>query len=110
MVGSMTSTTELELAVVIGDWLDHLVLERGHAELTREAYARDLGQFSAFLSRQLDRPVRLSDLAALKPGTFRGFMASRRAQGASSRSLSRTMSALRTFFRWLEAEQALKKR
>ena len=37
-------------------------------------------------------------------------MASRRAKGAVSRSLSRTMSALRNFFRWLEADQVLKNR
>jgi integrase/recombinase XerC len=99
-----------ELAAAVESWLDHLVLERGHSSLTRDAYARDLQQFCAFLARSLGRAAELADLARLDARALRGFMASRRAQGFSSRSLSRTMSALRTFFRWLEAEQTLKNR
>lgn len=91
-------------------WLEHIVLERGHSALTQDAYARDLRQFTGYLARHLGHPPGLADLARLDAKTFRGFMASRRQQGASSRSLSRTMSALRTFFRWLEAEETLKNR
>ena len=91
-------------------WLDHLVLERGHSELTREAYARDLAHFQAFLTRQLGRPPAIADLAVLDAKSFRGFMASRRQHGATSRTLARTMSALRTFFRWLETEDAMRNR
>ena len=98
------------LAGAIQGWLDHLVLERGHSGLTRDAYARDLQQFTTFLSKTAGHPADLADLARIDARTLRAFMASRRAQGFSSRSLSRTMSALRTFFRWLEAEQTLKNR
>jgi integrase/recombinase XerC len=91
-------------------WLAHLALERGLAALTSEAYARDLRQFLAFLTRQLGRPPTIADIAALEARTVRGFMASRRQQGAAARSLSRTMSALRTFFRWLEAENVVRNR
>src|SRR6185369_2921332 len=37
-------------------------------------------------------------------------MASRRRAGAQSRSLARTMSALRVFFRWLEAQEITRNR
>ncbi len=99
-----------EVAACVVRWLDHLVLERGHAELTREAYARDLMYFTGFLARQLGHPPTLADLAGLGAKTFRGFMASRRAAGASSRTLARTMSALRTFFRWLENDEIVRNR
>ncbi len=99
-----------ELAETVARWLDHIVLERGHSELTREAYARDLAHFSGYLARQLGRPAGLADLGALNAKSFRGFMASRRAMGASSRTLARTMSALRTFFRWLETDEILRNR
>ena len=105
-----TIVAEGDLACAGTRWLEHIVLERGHAELTREAYARDLSQFAAFLMRQLGRPPAFADLVALDAKAFRGFMASRRQSGASSRSLARTMSALRTFFRWLETEEVLKNR
>jgi len=110
---AQSNTAELPqggLAEIISRWLDHLVLERGHSELTREAYARDLANFVGYLAHQRGRPAEMADLAASDAKTFRGFMASRRTAGASSRTLARTMSALRTFFRWLEADELLRNR
>ena len=43
----------------------------------------------------------------LRPGTL---MAARRRAGLSSRSLARTISALRAYFRWLEAEEIAQNR
>lgn len=99
-----------EVAAVVRQWLDHIVLDRGHAELTREAYGRDLAHFVGYLTRHLGRTPELADLKQLDAKTFRGFMASRRGAGASSRTLARTMSALRSFFRWLEADEILRNR
>jgi integrase/recombinase XerC len=91
-------------------WLDHVVHERGHAEKTREAYERDLRQFLGWLESALGHPPCLADLAALDAKRIRAFMAARRKAGLTSRSLARTMSALRMFFRWLEAEDIAKSR
>ncbi len=99
-----------DLASAAARWLDHLVLERGHAELTREAYARDLAHFAGFLTRQLGHAAGIPDLASLDAKMFRSFMASRRQSGASNRTLARTMSALRTFFRWLENDEVVRNR
>jgi integrase/recombinase XerC len=94
-----------DLRHIVADWLDHLTHERGHAELTRLAYERDVRQFLGYLECQLGRPPCLKSLASLEPKTFRAFMASRRQQGACNRSLARSLSALRSFFRWLEARK-----
>ena len=83
-------------------WLAHLEHERGYSEATRAAYERDLGQFVAFLKRDLGHPPCLADLAGLDVKAVRRFLAARRRAGIQSRSLSRTLSALRTFYRWLE--------
>ncbi len=88
----------------VGRWLDHLATERGYADLTREAYARDLRQFLSYWQVQLGHQPCVADLPLLEPRIFRGFLASRRRQQASNRSLARSLSALRAFFRWLEAE------
>ena len=99
-----------DLKEAVQGWFAHLRHERGHSTETLAAYERDLRQFLGFLRKDLDRAPCLGDLARLTPKTFRGFMASRRGSGLNSRSLARTMSALRTLFRWLEAEDIVASR
>jgi integrase/recombinase XerC len=91
-------------------WLSHLDSERGQSDATRDAYARDLRQFLAFFKHQLGHPPCLSDLARLDVKTVRAFLAHRRKAGVVSRSLARSLSALRMYFRWLEREETLKNR
>lgn len=99
-----------DLAATVTGWLEHLRHARGHSDATLEAYARDLRQFLGWLKQHLGHAPCLGDLGQLGAKGFRAFMASRRKAGLESRSLARTMSALRQFFRWLEAEQTLKNR
>ena len=94
----------------IRGWLDFLAHERGSGANTLDAYARDLRQFCAFLSDHLGHAPALRDFNALTAADFRAFMAWRRAQGASSRSLSRSLSALRACFRHMERAGHLKNR
>jgi len=101
-------SADLERAVVA--WLAHLRHERGHAEKTLEAYARDVRQFLGYLATQLGYAPCLADLAKVDLKSFRGFLASRRRTGAVSRSLARTLSALRQLFRWLEAQNLVENR
>lgn len=98
------------LSQAANDWLAHLEHERGAASLTVTAYERDLRQFLAFLKRTWGHTPTLVSLGVVDAKTLRAFLSGRRRQGASSRSLARTMSALRMFFRWLEATGHLKNR
>src|SRR5262245_48679549 len=86
-------------------WLEHLTHEKGAADKTLEAYGRDLRQFLAWLRADLGHAPCMADLARLDAKAFRRFMAARRRDGLAGRSLARSMSALRTFFRWLEMEE-----
>ena len=67
-------------------------------------------QFLAFLKHRLGHPPCLADLARLDAKTLRAFLAKRRQAGVVSRSLARSLSALRMFFRWLERENSLTNR
>ena len=110
----LSDTEELALFGDLGAaavrWLDHLQHGRGYADATCEAYRRDLHQFLGWLRQHLHHAPCLADLARLQPKDFRGFMAARRRSGLTSRSLARTMSALRQFFRWLETDGPVKNR
>jgi integrase/recombinase XerC len=99
-----------DIASVCADWFAHLTHERGASDNTVTAYERDIRQFLGFLTHHLDHSPRLDDLARLDARTVRAFLSRRRRQGATSRSLSRTLSALRMFFRWLESSGTLKNR
>lgn len=90
------------VADAISGWLVHLVGERGLAEATRREYARDLGQFVRWYAHQLGRPVEIRDLESLDARRLRAFLAARRRRNVESRSLARSLSGLRTFYRWLE--------
>lgn len=92
-----------DLDATVARWLTHLEHRENRSAETLSAYGRDIRQFLLFLAGHLGHAPCLGDLHALDLKTFRAFMASRRRQGLTSRSLSRTMSALRTFFRWLDA-------
>ena len=99
-----------DLADAAARWLAHLGSERGVAAQTLVAYRRDLDQLLGWLGRHLGYPPALADLARLDVKTLRGFLAARRRVGVESRSIARALSALRGFFRYLEASGALKNR
>lgn len=97
-----------DAAGAVRAWLVHLAGERHYADNTLEAYQRDLRQFFTFLEGHYGHQVSLADLNRMAPQDVRAFMAARRADGTGSRSLSRAISALRTFFRFLERAKMLK--
>lgn len=99
-----------DLNRAVEGWLAHLVAERGQSTATCDAYARDARQFLAFLKAHLGHSPCVGDLERLDAKTVRAFLASRRKAGVTSRSLARSLSALRTFFRWLEREDTLSNR
>ena len=83
-------------------WLASLGSERRMSSKTIEAYARDIGQFAAFMADHLGGPPTVDDLATLTISDFRAFLARRRMQGVESRTLARQLSSLRSFYRHAE--------
>lgn len=96
-----------QISDLVKQFLRHLDAERGLAAKTLEAYERDLRQFMLFLSSYQGESVSIPMLDELNVRDFRSFLARRRKEGASSRSLARTLSALRSFFRFLNQREIL---
>jgi len=90
------------LREAVEDWLAYLEVERHLAANTAEAYSRDISQLLTFLARRLKRTPDMKHLFALAARDVRAFLAERRGKGVGSRSLSRSLSALRMFFKFLE--------
>jgi integrase/recombinase XerC len=88
-------------------WLRDLGALRRLAPKTLEAYRRDLGQFLSFLAHHTGGPVTLGTLKQMRAADIRAFMAARREDNLTSRSLARALSAIRSFFRFLEREGVL---
>src|SRR6266567_4471523 len=91
-----------ELEAEVERWLEYLGAERRYSPKTLEAYARDARQLLAFLAGHLGQKLTLTDLAKLEPRDVRAFLAARRAEGLTSRSLMRALAGARSFARYLE--------
>ena len=97
-----TLSVAAEIAAEIARWLGYLGAERRMSPKTLEAYQRDVGQFLDFLAGHLGGAPTLRQLAKLSPADVRAFMAARRGDGLSSRSLMRVLAGARSFARFLE--------
>ena len=83
-------------------WLAHLGSERRMSGKTVEAYERDVRQFLGFMVEHFGGAPSLKELAKLTPQDVRAFMAARRTEGTSGRSLMRALAGVRSFARFLE--------
>jgi integrase/recombinase XerC len=93
-----------EIERQITAWQRDLGAIRRLAPRTQEAYGRDLAQFLSFLADHTGGQVSLTVLRELRGADLRAFMAARRADDLTSRSLARALSAIKSFFRFLERE------
>lgn len=81
---------------------DHLAFERGLAERTVEAYLRDCGVLVGFLD---DRGTRAPEEVTYR--LLRDFVADLGRRGLAASTVARKVSAVRSYFRYLQAEGAV---
>jgi integrase/recombinase XerC len=91
-----------DVAAEVARWLGQLGVERRMSAKTLDAYERDVRQFLQFLAGHRGGAPSLTQLAGLTPQDVRAFMAARRTEGVSSRSLMRALAGIRSFGRFLE--------
>ena len=97
----MTAAAAPTPGEALAAFLEHLAHERRASARTVDAYRAAGVAYLAFLQRHLGGELALADLGALSAGDVRAFLAYRRGR-LSARSLSQTLSALRTFHRFLD--------
>ena len=99
MAGRLLSADE-----ALSAWLEHLAHERRLSPRTLEAYGHIGRLYLGFLARHRGGALRLSDLGAVSAAEVRAHLAERRAgdRPLSARSISQTLSAIRTFHAFLD--------
>lgn len=94
-------------ARLMEDWLAQLAAVRGVAPATVTAYRRDVSGYLGFLAGHWGGPAGLAALGRVGTGDLRAWMAQERSRGLSARSLSRALSAVKSFHSWLAEAHGL---
>jgi integrase/recombinase XerD len=85
--------------IILDRFLNFLVVEKGLAPNTLEAYSRDLLQYFLFLESQ-----GITDLFQTQAENLYDYLGALRARKLSSRTQARILSALKSFYRFLQEE------
>ncbi|WGM32830.1 tyrosine recombinase XerC [Brevundimonas sp. NIBR11] len=95
---------ELTAPQALFAWLEHLAHERRLSPRTLEAYGHIGRLYLAFLERHRGAPLSLADLCTITAAELRAHLAERRSgdHPLNARSLSQTLSAIRTFHVFLD--------
>lgn len=94
----------MSLAAGLEEWERHLVDERDVSPHTRKAYLDDVGRFLAFLSGFAGRDPAAVEAGEVDALAVRSWLAALRAEGHARTSIVRRLSALRSFFTFLQRE------
>lgn len=83
-------------------FLEFIQREQRLAENTVEAYRQDLGAFLHFLQHHQGQTPGMRTFSELDARDLRAFLAHRRREGLSDASVARLLSAIKSFYRWLD--------
>ncbi len=100
----MTALQKIPAHEVLDLFIEHLRGERRLANKTCEAYQRDISEFLGFLAGYLDATITLPEIVSVNTRGFRAYLAQRRRgnRPLSAASIQRHLSAVRTFYRYIE--------
>ena len=93
------------VSILINDlqnFIQYLEIERNASEYTITFYQNDISLFYQFLQAE-----GITDLREVNPQTVRLFLTELYERKLSRRSISRTLSCLRSFYKYLETEQSI---
>ncbi len=87
---------------LLDQYLNFLVVEKGAAANTMDAYSRDLQFFTAFMDRK-----GIKSIGDIGPTEIIDYLVARRGEGLSANSLNRGLAAIRGFYKFLLREKII---
>jgi integrase/recombinase XerC len=94
-----------QLTDALNGWLAQCAALNDAADHTMTAYRADVQGFLAFMQNHNGGAVGLGPIARITTGDMRAWMAHERGRGVGARSLARSLSAVKTFYRWLSERE-----
>lgn len=88
----------------VNEFLSYVQIEKNYSPNTIQAYSKDLNAFTVYLEENHKEEV-LSDPEALSYIIMRHYLAYLQKQGLDKRSISRKLSAARSFYRFLMRQE-----
>jgi len=85
---------------LVREFTEHLFVEKRHSPNTVDGYRRDISRFVSFQPK--------TSLNSVTPSDIREFLLSLHNQGLSSRSIARSLSSLKSFFKYLMEESLIR--
>ncbi|MEL6858017.1 MAG: tyrosine recombinase XerC [Pseudomonadota bacterium] len=92
---------------LIDGFMNYIQREQRLAANTADAYRSDLSEFMGFLRGHLEREPGMRAFAELQARDIRAFLAARRRDGLADASIARLLSAIKSFYRWLDRAHGL---
>ncbi len=86
-------------------WLDHARALDAVADNTIKAYRADVLGFLAFMQSHFGEAQGIGAISRIGVGDMRAWMAHERSRGIAPRSLARSLSAVKSFYRWLSERE-----
>lgn len=87
---------------LLNAFLDYAQDEKRLAKNTVDAYRGDLTEFFGFLTGHLGKPPGMKAFSNLQARDVRAFLARRRRESLSDASIARLLSAIKSFYHWLD--------
>ena len=89
------------LGTALSAWLDNQRALNGAAENTIKAYHSDVLGFLSFMAQHHGGSQGLGPISRITVSDMRAWMAHERGRGVAARSLARSLSAVKTSYKWL---------
>jgi integrase/recombinase XerC len=87
--------------VIAAQWSDYLLLGQSRSPETITAYLSDFHHFYDFLQKYIGRAASVEDICQIDSQCWRAWLSQQKKDGLCARTMSRRLSALKNFFKFL---------